>query len=73
MKCRLCGAILEPTKTDLPFKVGDKTIVILKELPVLECRNCTEYLIEDSIFIEVEKLLARVDSSAELEIIHFAA
>ncbi len=73
MKCRVCGSTLESTITDLPFKVTERTIVILKSLPVAQCRRCSEYLIEDSIFARVEELLAKVDTSVELEIIAFAA
>ena len=38
MKCRVCGSTLESTITDLPFKVTERTIVILKSLPVAQCR-----------------------------------
>jgi len=31
--------------TDLPFKINEDTIVIVKGLPVLQCTNCLEYLI----------------------------
>ena len=73
MKCRVCGSRLEPTTTDLPFKITDLTIVILKQLPVLQCGRCVEYSIDDSVFARVEQLLSNADTSAELEIISFAA
>jgi YgiT-type zinc finger domain-containing protein len=73
MKCRICGGRLEPTTTDLPFKLTERTIVILKRLPVAQCNGCSEYSIEDSVFARVEDLLSRADTSAELEIISFAA
>ena len=73
MKCGVCGSTLRATTTDLPFKVGEQTIVILKNLPVSQCRSCREYLIADPVFARVEKLLAGVDTSVELEIIQFAA
>ena len=73
MKCRVCGSTLLPITTDLPFKVTERTIVILKQLPVAQCQRCSEYLIEDSVFAKVEELLSRVDTSVELEIIPFAA
>ena len=73
MKCRICGSRLQPTTTDLPFKVSARTIVILKQLPVAQCERCNEYLIEDSIFARVEELLSNANMSAELEIIPFAA
>lgn len=73
MKCTVCGGVLQPIKTNLPFKVSERTIVILKELPVVQCGKCSEYLIEDSVFARVEQILAGVDPSVELEIIPFAA
>jgi YgiT-type zinc finger domain-containing protein len=73
MKCRVCGSTLSAVITDLPFKVTDRTIVILKNLPVAQCGRCSEYLIEDSVFAKVERLLSRVDTTVELEIIPFAA
>jgi YgiT-type zinc finger domain-containing protein len=59
--------------TDLPFKVRERTIVILKGLPAFQCERCAEYSLGDATFARVEQLLARVDIGAELEIIAFAA
>ncbi len=73
MKCRVCGGKLQAATTDLPFKVTERTIVILKQLPVMQCNRCSEYSIEDSVFARVEELLRKADASAELEIIPFAA
>jgi YgiT-type zinc finger domain-containing protein len=73
MKCRTCGRALRARITDLPFKVSDRTIVILKQLPVAQCEGCGEYLIADGVFAKVEELLSKVDVSVELEIIPFAA
>jgi YgiT-type zinc finger domain-containing protein len=73
MKCRVCGSALRPARTDLPFKVGERAIVILKDLPVLQCGSCAEYSLEDHVMSAVEGLLGRVDASAELEVIRYAA
>ena len=73
MRCTVCGGELTATRTDLPFKVRQTSIVIIKDLPVLQCANCPEYLIEDAVLGRVEEILARVDSGAEVEIIPFAA
>jgi hypothetical protein len=35
MRCTVCGGELRTATTDLPFKVGETAIVILKGLPVL--------------------------------------
>jgi YgiT-type zinc finger domain-containing protein len=73
MRCSLCGSKLTPLITDLPFKVGDTSIVILKGLPVLQCDNCREYLLDDLVMNRVEEILQRADAAAELEIIRYAA
>ncbi len=73
MKCAACGAQLRSAHSDLPFKVSEQTIVILKQLPVLQCENCAQYLLEDRVLSRVDEILASIDSAAELEIIRYAA
>ena len=73
MKCHVCGSNMDSLTTDLPFKVSETTIVIVKGLPVLQCNNCSEYLLEDSVLKQVEIILDNVDTSAELEVINYAA
>ena len=73
MKCQVCGGEMSHVTTDLPFKIGAKTIVILKELPVLQCESCAEFLIEDQIMERVDAILNKSDAAAELEIVRYAA
>lgn len=73
MKCTVCGAHMHAIITDLPFKVSEGRIVILKQLPVLQCNACREYLIEDPVMERIDILLAHADSTAELEVIRYAA
>ena len=73
MKCHLCGSKLSSLNTNLPFKISDSTIVILKGLPVFQCENCNEYLIQDHVMSRVEEILEKVSVDAELEIIRYAA
>lgn len=73
MRCTVCGAELRTTNTDLPFKVSDAAIVILKSIPIVQCVKCPEYLIEDEVLRRVDEILARVDGGTELEIIRYAA
>ena len=73
MRCTVCGAGLRPTRTDLPFKVSNRAIVILKDLPVLQCDKCPEYLLEDAVLQRVDEMLGRVDGGTELEIIRYDA
>ena len=73
MRCEVCGAELTPTRTDLPFKVRETGIVILKGLPVLECGGCPQYVLEDAVLAQVDRILGRVNGETELEIIRYAA
>jgi len=73
MRCHICGSEMRSMITDLPFKISETTIVILKDVPVFQCGNCSEYLLDDAVMKRVEEILAKVDSSAELEVIKFAA
>ena len=59
MKCHMCGSELKPLITDLPFKISETAIVILKALPVLQCGNCSEYVLEDTVTERVEQILER--------------
>jgi len=73
LKCHVCGSTLVPVITDLPFKLSESAIVIVKALPVLQCEGCSEYALEDSVLERVDAILERVDPTAELEIIRYAA
>ena len=73
MKCAVCGADLIKATSDLPFKVNDTSIVILKGLPVFQCARCPEYLIEDEVLRRVDEILSKVKGGTELEIVRYAA
>jgi YgiT-type zinc finger domain-containing protein len=64
---------MSPITTDLPFKLSEERIVIVKRLPVLQCGTCREYLIEDAVMASIDAMLERTDSTAELEVLQYAA
>ena len=72
MICHNCGEELEKLITDLPFKLEDNSIVIIKKLPVYQCQNCHEYMMDDETMEKVDKILNRIDKTAELEILNYA-
>lgn len=72
MKCHVCGSQMQSASTTLPFKVSETSVAILKALPVLQCTNCSQYLLEDAVMVRVEEILAAVDQVTELEVIQFA-
>ena len=73
MKCRVCGAPMWAVTTDLPFKLSDRSIVVIKGLQVLLCENCTEYALEDPVMGTVEQILGTVEVNAELSVVKYAA
>jgi len=73
MRCYNCGNMLENIFSDMPFKVSNESVVIIKRLPVLQCPNCEEYLIEDPVMQKVEEKLSKVSVTAELEILKYVA
>jgi len=64
---------MEERVTDLPFKVGESSIVIVKGLPVIQCPHCNEYTLADAVMVDVEQILESADKTAELEIVRYAA
>ena len=73
MKCHVCGGKMLPVVTDVPFKVANKTIMVVKELPVIQCTNCNEILIENDVMKQLDKLFETVGTNTELEIVRYAA
>jgi len=73
MNCHVCGGKLKQSVTSLPFRLSSRAILVIKELPVLECVNCTEFSLDDEVMVRVEELIAKVDKGAELEVVNFAA
>ncbi len=71
MHCHVCGARMDAVVTTLPFKVRDRTIVIVKGLPVRQCASCSEYVLEDMVMDQVDRILSHVDAAAELEVVEF--
>ncbi len=72
VNCHNCGGELEKVITDLPFKISQSSIIIIKKLPVLQCQNCNEYMIEDAVMENVDCVLSKIDSTVELEILNYA-
>lgn len=72
MTCPICGGPFEALLTSLPFKIGERCIVILKNLPVRQCHNCREYVIEDAVMAKIDAILKGVDATVELEVLSYA-
>jgi YgiT-type zinc finger domain-containing protein len=73
MKCHNCGGEFESVTTDLPFKTGAHSIIIIKDLPVMQCGNCNEFMIDDQIMERVDKIIDMTEKNVEVEVFRFAA
>jgi YgiT-type zinc finger domain-containing protein len=73
MICTTCGGDMEDRVTDLPFKLGDHSIVIVKDVPVVQCPHCQAYLLRDPVMAHVDRLLAIASQATELAILRYAA
>ena len=73
MKCGVCGAEMTRVVSDLLFKMSDHSIAILMDVPVIQCGNCGDYLLEDAVMSRVDEILSGVAGAAELEVIRYAA
>ena len=73
MKCHICGGEFKAAVTELPFKLSENSIVIVKNLPVWQCRNCREYIIEDKVMKRLDQILKKAGKMTELEVVRFAA
>jgi YgiT-type zinc finger domain-containing protein len=60
-------------RTDLPFKLGDSAIVVVRDVPIHQCGSCPEYLIENDAMIRIETILRDRGQGVELEVVRFAA
>jgi YgiT-type zinc finger domain-containing protein len=72
MICHNCGGKLEKLITSFPFKIDRGGIVVIKGLPLLQCRNCNEYVLEDEVMQKVDSILKRIDKTAEFEVLGYA-
>ena len=72
MKCHACGGFMRSTRSDMPFKLDQNRIVIIKDLPVLQCDECGEHAFTDPVLQSIEIALTNADQNAELEIVRVA-
>ncbi|MEA3416323.1 MAG: YgiT-type zinc finger domain-containing protein [Thermodesulfobacteriota bacterium] len=73
MKWHVCGSIISSMITDLPFKLTEASIAILKGVSVLQCDRCREYFQYDPVLECVEKSLEKADVAVEIEVLRYAA
>ncbi len=73
MKCHVCGTLMTHVVTDLPFRVDRSVMIILRELPLIECRKCSAYALQDVVMERVHEMVQSLTSPAHLDVIRYAA
>ena len=64
---------MEKIQTDLPFKLDDHKILIMKDVPVEQCNSCGEFLVPDSVMEVLDNVIESTDKDVEVEIRRYAA
>ena len=57
---------------DLPLKINEGAIVIMKGVPLFQCNSCSEYVMDCNVMKHVDEILEKVDAETELEVIEYA-
>jgi len=73
MKCHVCGTQMKSVVTDLPFRVDRSVMIILRELPLLECSECSAYALEDVVMARVHEMVHGLVSPSHLHVVRYAA
>lgn len=73
MKCHTCGHAMKKKLTDLPFKISDHKIFVVKDLPVHLCESCGEVYIEHRVMKKLDGIFNKTNDYTELEVIKYAA
>jgi YgiT-type zinc finger domain-containing protein len=64
---------MEPTQTDLPFKLNNRRILVVKDMPVFQCNSCGEFMLSEQVMETLDRLIEATDENTELEIRRYAA
>jgi YgiT-type zinc finger domain-containing protein len=73
MKCHVCGGWMQSMQTDLPFKLDEHRIIVVRDVPVEQCAFCGEYALLDVTMEKIDGLIAAMDKSVELEVRRYEA
>ena len=57
---------MKSMRTDLPFKLGNQRIIVVKGIPVEQCTSCGEYVIHDPVMESLDHLFESMDQRFQL-------
>jgi YgiT-type zinc finger domain-containing protein len=73
MKCYVCETSMTRVVSDLPFRVNRSVMIILRDLPLMECSECGAYVFEESVMERVHEIVQRLKSPSHLDPVLYAA
>jgi YgiT-type zinc finger domain-containing protein len=73
MKCHVCGNPMTRVVADLPFRIDLSVMIILRDLPLLECGECSAYALEETVMERVHEIVWGLASPAHLDVIRYVA
>jgi YgiT-type zinc finger domain-containing protein len=73
MKCHLCGTQMKPVVADLPFRVNRSVMIIIRELPLLECGECSAYALQDVVMERVHAMVQGLTPPSHLDGVRYTA
>ena len=62
MLCPLCKGNMEKNVTNIPYRLSEKKLVVMLDVPALVCAQCGDEYIEIDVVRKVEKVLDRVQA-----------
>jgi YgiT-type zinc finger domain-containing protein len=73
MKCHVCETPMTRVVGDLPFRVTRSVVIILRDLPLMECSECSAYAFEERVMERVHEIVQRLRSPSHLDTVLYAA
>ena len=73
MKCHVCGNSVTRVVSDLPFRVNRSVMIILRDLPLMECSDCGAYAFEERVMERVHEMVQSLRSPSHLDAVRYAA
>ena len=73
MKCHVCGTPMKRVVSDLPFRVNRSVMIILRDLPLMQCSECGAYAFEESVMERVHEIVQKLHSPSHLDAVLYPA
>lgn len=73
MKCHVCGTSMTPVISDLPFRVNWSVMIILRDLPLMQCTECNANAPEETVMKRVHEIVEKLRSPSHLDTVLYGA